>query len=258
MGLVARVESWGATEKGPVRESNQDAFACLPERGLFVVADGMGGHADGDVAARMAAEGLPRALPRNTEPSPEALADAFRSVHHEILQAGRRRASGGRAPMGTTAVALWLGRGRACWAHVGDSRLYRLRGGALELLTADDTAFGRALPPGARVPLDLPHTNRLAAALGGIDPDVEPHAAGADTRPGDAYLLCSDGLSGPVPPEEIGAELAAARPVAAAGAALLGRALARGGSDNVTLILARLGDEQGAGEPSPERLSRCS
>src|SRR5215831_2487074 len=171
-----RIESWSRSETGYVRESNQDAIGCYPERGLFVVADGMGGHADGERASRLAVDIL-SAMLSDRDPAPAALsfeqarqtlATAVREANRSIFALGHASDVSGHRAMGTTLVALQLGSAsdHAAWAHVGDSRLYRLRGATLDLLTADHTRYGDAFRGGGTVPLDLPHTNQLTAALG--------------------------------------------------------------------------------------------
>jgi protein phosphatase len=244
-----RIESWSRSETGYVRESNQDAIGCYPERGLFVVADGMGGHADGERASRLAVEILAASLSPDSvgsagqplEQKQHALASAVRQVNHSIFSLGRASGAPAHRAMGTTLVALQIdaSSGSAAWTHVGDSRLYRLRGAKLELLTADHTRFGEPFRDGGPVPLDLPHTNQLTAALG-IDRTIEVPAAGEVDGSGSTYLLCSDGLSGLVPAERIRDHLGDRTGVAAAAGALLEAALSAGGTDNVSLIVVRL------------------
>jgi len=270
-----RFESWSKTDVGLVRESNQDHVGCFPGLGLFVVADGMGGHADGEVASRMAVEMLRdayageddtqpgRTLPprrpagwlarlvRGLGAAPDGdddqiaareitrLESAVQAANRAIFDLGHET-GGPTRPMGTTVIALvahpWWD--RVAWAHVGDSRLYRLRDERLELLTADHTRFGEPYRAGGEVPLDLPHTNQLIAALG-VEPAVKV-ALGSDAlRPGDVFLLASDGVTALVPPERIRALLAEMRAPADTGEELVRLALAAGGSDNASAVLVR-------------------
>jgi protein phosphatase len=229
--------SWAKTELGLVRSSNQDAVGCFPERGLFVVADGMGGHANGELASRMAVDVMKTAIGSGPEPGPRELAAAVQVANANIFEAGHRDRSSGLPAMGTTIVALALGR-RASWAHVGDSRLYRLRAGELALLTADDTRFGRQVAVGGPVPLDLPHTNELLCALG-VERQVTPSTGEDAVLPGDVYLLCSDGVSGLVPAPAIQDALARMSDPAATGELLLGLAMDAGGSDNASIVVVR-------------------
>lgn len=227
--------SWAKTDIGLVRSSNQDAVGCFPEQGLFVVADGMGGHANGEVASRMAVDLLRAHLEARPDPGPEDLAAAVQVANAQIFDLGHRDASSALPAMGTTVVALVLGR-KAAWAHVGDSRLYRLRDGVLGLLTADDTRFGREVPTGGPVPLGLQHTNELLCALG-VERQVNVTLGEEEIHPGDVYLLCSDGISGLVPAAAIQRTLLDLGDPAAAGQALLEQALDAGGNDNASIIV---------------------
>jgi serine/threonine protein phosphatase PrpC len=227
--------SWAKTEIGLVRSSNQDAVGCFPEHGLFVVADGMGGHANGELASRMAVDSLRGHVESYPAPGPSELAAAVQEANAQIFDAGHRDRSSGLPAMGTTIVALALGR-RAAWVHVGDSRLYRFRGGELTLLTADDTRFGRQIAMGAPVPLDLPHTNELLCALG-VERQVHTSIGESDLEPGDVFLLCSDGVSGLVSAEDIRRHLRDLQDPALTGEALLDLAMDAGGNDNASLVL---------------------
>jgi len=277
-----RFESWSKTDIGLVRESNQDHVGCFPEIGLFVVADGMGGHADGEIASGMAVDvlrevfgreddtqpgrtlapgstGGPRAwlerigvlARRRTGPGDDELARAeLARLAGAVEEANRRiyargHADGSAAPraMGTTVIAVavhdWSA--RIVWAHVGDSRLYRLRAGRLELLTADHTRFGEPYRTGGEIPLDLPHTNQLTSALG-VGREVQVATGSDEVRPGDVYLLSSDGVTGLVPASVITQILGDVPSSEKAGQELLERALAAGGTDNASLVVLRVLD----------------
>lgn len=227
--------SWAKTEIGLVRSSNQDAVGCFPEHGLFVVADGMGGHANGELASRMAVDYLHGRVESLSDPSPQDLAAAVQEANAQIFEAGHRDRSTGLPAMGTTIVVLSL-RHRAAWAHVGDSRLYRYRAGELALLTADDTRFGRQIAVGAPVPLDLPHTNELLCALG-VERQVNTSIGESTLEPGDVFLLCSDGVSGLVSGEDIRNHLRDLENPALTGEALLELAMDAGGNDNASIVL---------------------
>ena len=259
-------EVWSKSDIGLVRQSNQDALGCFPEIGLFIVADGMGGHAGGDIASRLAVEvihdyfrELPaqgtalrrlrsrarRVLPSRQDPPnravsiPEALRAAVERSNLRILQTAESVA-GGRT-MGTTVVVLKLALAerQAYWAHVGDSRLYLLREGDLSLLTADHTVFGEPYVGQPSIPLDLPHTSRLLQALG-VQHEVHITLGSDVVKPGDVFLLCSDGLSGLVGSAVVREQLAKDSKLADAGTALIRLALEAGGTDNTSLVLVRL------------------
>jgi protein phosphatase len=229
--------SWAKTEIGLVRSSNQDAVGCFPEHGLFIVADGMGGHANGELASRMAVDVLRSQIENRPEPGASDLVAAVQAANQLIFEIGHRDPSSGLPAMGTTVVALALGR-RASWVHVGDSRLYRMRAGELSLLTADDTRFGRQVAMGGPVPLDLPHTNELLCALG-VERQVAATTGDDDLHPGDVFLLCSDGVSGLVSAIAIRDQLAAMQDPAVTGQRLLELAMDAGGSDNASIVVIR-------------------
>lgn len=236
-----RLECYARTETGSVRPTNQDAVGCFPDLGLFAVADGMGGHESGEVASKLAIESLHGSFVASKERSqPARLLKAVGESNQAIFDAGRQDGRVSSRPMGTTVVAmsLHLSPKRIAWAYVGDSRLYRFRKGQLSLLTADHTRFGGKYAKSDAIPLDLPHTNELLAALG-IEADVQP-GAGSDTwHNGDVYLLCSDGISGMIAPEQIETELSQSVSVDEIGAGLVARALEAGGSDNASVVLVR-------------------
>lgn len=186
------------------RDSNEDRVLVCREgpRWLAVLADGAGGHARGAEAARLAVECLEAKLHGDGAPfTAEALSAAVLAAHAEVSRAQTAR-SGGRDRMHTTVVVLWVdsGRQQALWSHVGDSRLYLVRHGHAERLTADDSVVQRMLDAGLLTPLQAqahPQKNQLIAALG-IDDALEPHtvAQPLPLEDGDAFLLCSDGWWG--------------------------------------------------------------
>lgn len=270
-----RFESWSKTDIGLVREVNQDAIGYFPEVGLFVVADGMGGHADGEVASRIAVETLQavyaaegetqpgsddaagaagafawlaritraRARKRDTASTEREVArleSAVQEANRRIYELGHEGGGGTTRAMGTTVIALVLrpASSRVAWAHVGDSRLYRLRAGKLELLTADHTRFGELYRDAGPVPLDLPHTNQLTSALG-VERTVKVAAGHDEIRGGDVFLLLSDGVSGLVPAERIAELLGSSRSAGETGEELVQLALAAGGTDNASAIVVR-------------------
>ena len=273
-----RLDSWSDTNIGLIRKSNQDSVGCFPELSLFLVADGMGGRAQGEVASRMAVEiihecfadaptlrqaikdaqtlksgGFLRTLlrrPSPAEPEPdgepvspsERLRTAIELANAKIFEAGHTGdGSPAQGSMGTTVVAIEcvLSQGRVYWAYVGDSRLYRIRDGDLALLTADHTLLGEAFWNQENIPSDLPHTNRLMRALG-ITPTVEVSLGSDAVRPGDLFLLCSDGVSGMVKPSDLLEELSRHRPLEESGSALIQKALDAGGKDNASLLLVKI------------------
>jgi serine/threonine protein phosphatase PrpC len=235
-----QLEWFARSETGRVRSSNQDAVGCNPELRLFAVADGMGGHESGEVASRLAIEAIEEFLRLPDPEEPPTIDGAVKWANRRVFEAGRPAGRRVARPMGTTAVALLLSAdlARISWAHIGDSRLYRQRAGELELLTADHTRFGSRIVEGDPIPLDLPHTNELMAALG-IETEVRPSRGDTAVFDGDVYLLCSDGVSGLMSPMQIRSELSQPDDVETIGNRLVDRAMEAGGTDNATLIVVR-------------------
>ncbi len=237
-----QLECFARTEIGNVRATNQDAIGCFPDLGLFAVADGMGGHEFGEVASRMAVETLQASFRQATAAEPqERLVAAVGATNQAIYHAGRPSGRISPRPMGTTVIALALSMAprHVSWAYVGDSRLYRYRKGELRLFTADHTRYGGPFAASTDVPLDLPHTNELLAALG-IESWVRPGRGTDDWADGDVYMLCSDGISGMISPTQMESELAQDATVDEIGTGLISRALAAGGSDNASVVIVRV------------------
>jgi len=238
-----RLEAASRTDIGLVREQNEDAFgeASGPAGRLFVVADGMGGHAGGATASRLAVETIAQAFFDASGPLPVRLRAAVETANQRIHHQARRDAS--LAGMGTTAVALVIEGSRAWIANVGDSRAYRLRGRDFEQLTRDHSVVAELVRRGlltaeqARV---HPRRNEVLRSLGSW-PDVDVDVDELDLVPGDVLLLCSDGLSGVVDDDAIAAFLTA-ESVADAAQALIEAAIGQGAPDNVTVQVVRVSD----------------
>jgi PPM family protein phosphatase len=232
----------GLTDKGMVRSANQDSYHIDPDGRFFIVADGMGGHAGGEEASRIAIETAHAYLNRHWEEEPDTknlLAQALIAANDAIVADQEQNAQ--RGDMGTTLVMI-LFRDDLVWsAHVGDSRLYRLRGDKLDLITEDDTWVARAMKLGqlnadeARV---HPLRHVLSHCLGRRDLR-QINIQTQDVDPGDRILLCSDGLTEEVPHDEIAIHLQAETEAIAA-QALVDTAKQHGGSDNITVIIATM------------------
>jgi PPM family protein phosphatase len=233
-----------ASDNGPSRPENQDAWAVLPldprPGCALLLADGMGGHEDGAAAAYLAVHGAGNVLRSSGEPH-RALADAVAEGNDAIA---RHRASHGGMVTGTTLVVAVLGGGRASIANVGDSRAYLLRGGALLQITIDHSWVAEQVRAGHLAPQAVsghPHRSLLTRALTG-DP-VEVDVFGTDVQPGDVLLLCSDGLWEPLGDARL-AELLAAGAAGGAldavAASLCDAALGVGATDNITAVLGRV------------------
>lgn len=235
----------GSSHVGRVREANQDAFDRFddPARNeiLLVVADGMGGHRGGDTASRMAVGTLGKLVREAEGDGPTRLRLAIERANTEIHRlAGRDSMLRG---MGTTVVALLLSpKGPAIVAHVGDSRLYRLRDGELGLLTHDHTLVAKWVREGTlseEQARDHPSRNQLFQAVG-ADREIEPALSDLELRAGDLYLLCSDGLSSMLDDSEIRTLVRRSDDPHAVVAWLIDAANQAGGMDNVTAMIASL------------------
>ncbi|MCC6346491.1 MAG: CHASE2 domain-containing protein [Nitrospirales bacterium] len=222
------------TDAGRVREVNEDAFCIDSDVRLLAVADGIGGHSSGEVASRMAVDGIREYFRRGEKRQPPRgrngfsadttlLGDSVRSAGRTIHEAARSNLRWDR--MGTTLAAVLLRKNRLSIAHVGDSRVYLARAGALEQLTEDHAVQEKTM------------RHVLTRALG-LDPDVEADLTELTLSDGDVVLLCSDGLTAMVPDNEILSALRSARDPYLACTRLVKAANARGGRDNVTVIAA--------------------
>lgn len=242
--------SYGLTDVGRCRQSNEDAFLEDGDLGVFAVADGMGGHAAGEVASRIAIESMTdslRAALNGAAPSDGAASNALRKAvslaNREICESARTRQDWNQ--MGTTVVALVTAGRHAVVAHVGDSRAYRVRDGDLTLLTRDHSWVAEQVRMGLLTSADArrhPHRNIVTRALGN-QPDVETEVTHDAMRPGDLYLLCSDGLNTMLQDDEILGVLETHRgDLRAACEALVDAANERGGEDNTTVVLVEIGD----------------
>jgi len=276
---VSHIEASARTDRGHVRETNEDTGLARPDRGLFVVADGMGGHAAGEVASALAVDTVAQRLGGEGEPPDAAGADgtaagkdgvaehrgrvegpsdsavdtaptavlpggggleevrgavarAVRDANERILRDAERDPA--HRGMGTTLTVLFFpSPDRWVAGHVGDSRAYRFRDGELRRLTADHTV--------------APGSSTLTRALGtgrGVEVDV----LDGGVEPGDVFLLCSDGLTDMLDDAGLAGILADSLPgdggdVDHAARALVEGALERGGRDNVTVVLSRIGSE---------------
>ena len=220
------------------RDHNEDALRAWADgdRGAFVLADGLGGHQCGEVASALAVETLFAGMTAGDAPDEAGLLDLFQAANAGILH---QQVQPDREEMRTTAVALSLADGEAVWAYIGDSRLYRFRGGELAEVTKDHSVTYRKYLGGEISYMDIYHDDdrsRLLRVLG--KEPCKPEAGRAAAEPGDAFLLCSDGFWEFVYTEEIQADLCKARTPEAWAELMLLRHIRRTppGSDNFSLI----------------------
>lgn len=202
------IRAYAYTNRGG-RDHNEDSLRASVEDGVFVLADGLGGHRCGEVASALAVNAIFKGLAQEQAPDEDSLLALFRSANDELL---RQQAQPGQEEMRTTAVALKLAGDRAVWAHIGDSRLYRFSGGELAGVTPDHSVTYRKFLGGEISYMDIYHDDdrsRLLRVLG--KEPCRPEAGGGTAAPGDAFLLCSDGFWEFVYNEEIQADLCKAR-----------------------------------------------
>jgi serine/threonine protein phosphatase PrpC len=248
--MLRVAEQYAGSDTGRQRRANEDSL--LARSPLFVVADGMGGAQAGEVASRIAVESFQQGLEDTVEPEAglAALALAANSHIHELSHANAEQAG-----MGTTLTALYVGEEEVSIAHVGDSRAYCLRDGELVRLTDDHSLVDELMRQGRLTPeeaVEHPQRSVITRALG-PEGTVEIDTRSYRARPGDVYLLCSDGLTTMVGEEQLAAELLLHPRLRDAGEALIAAANEAGGRDNITVVLLRLEQVQMAGEEPADR-----
>lgn len=239
---MAAVSFVARTDVGRKRKTNEDFFAVDEARQIFVVADGLGGHAAGRTASETASFRFCEAMRQLEEVAPlEAVRRAFHDAHVAVLD--RSLQEPGLAGMGTTLVTLWVRDRTAVLAHAGDSRIYLARADAIHLLTHDHSLVselvfrGKLTPEGART---HPHRHFITRALG-VGEATEPDASELLVEPGDVFVLCSDGVTTPLSEDEIRDQLTDAEgDLAQAADALIAMANQRGGDDNATVLLVAI------------------
>ena len=230
------------TDVGRKRKANEDFFAVDEARQIFVVADGLGGHAAGRTASETASFRFCETMREIGDVPPlEAVRRAFHDAHAAVMDRSLNEPE--LAGMGTTLVTLWVRERTAVLAHAGDSRIYLVRGEEIYLLTHDHSLVselvfrGKLTPEGART---HPHRHFITRALG-VGECTEPDASELLIEPGDVFVLCSDGVTTPVSGEEIRDQLAEAKgDLGQAAEALIALANERGGDDNATVLMVAI------------------
>ena len=232
------------------RDNNEDAHCFAPELGLYAVADGMGGYEGGEIASMSAIEAIEDFVRRNKEDggltwpwgvdsglsyAENLVAGAIRLAHETVIA----RKTGKLSQMGTTVAMLLIQGRQVIIAHVGDSRVYRLRGGELSQMTQDHSLINEMRAAGLPADDNHPYKNVITRALG-----FKARACDADLRRepvacGDTYLLCTDGLLESLDDDQIKAALCADNPEVAC-EKLVQQAYARGSKDNITALVVRI------------------
>jgi serine/threonine protein phosphatase PrpC len=240
----ALLRSAGRSDVGRTRRDNQDAHAEFESSSgerLWIVADGMGGHVGGATASRICVEALGEVFVDSLDPPGHRLRRGLATANARIRETAERNPD--LMGMGTTAVALALQGDRGWLGWVGDSRAYRARGGVLEALSHDHSLVAEWVRTGVLEPAEAethPRRNELLRALGAA-PEVECEVRELEVRPGDRFLLCSDGLSSVVPESEIAAVVTLEAPELAT-QKLVALANQHGGPDNVTAVVVQVAE----------------
>lgn len=236
MKLVAA----GMSDVGRERDHNEDSYAVEDALGLYIVADGMGGHQAGEVASALAISTVVEYIENHPDEQDRlsVLAEATRVSNTRVIEEGTRNRK--RKGMGSTLVAMIRDRDDLGIAHVGDSRCYRLRGERFERMTRDHSLIEELAgdDPVAHAALGG-YSNVITRAIG-TAPDTEPDVRREKLVVGDTYLLCSDGLSGVVKDPEIAKVLLAQPDLAEACRELVRLANEGGGPDNISTVLIRI------------------
>ena len=250
------LEAFGITEIGPVRQTNEDCFVSVEELRLFVVADGMGGHAAGEVAAQVAVESIENFVrrshdttdfswPYGVEPSLSLDANRLRTA---VCLANRRihRMSehyDDYMGMGTTVVCALLSDRQLVVANVGDSRLYLFDGTALTQITLDDSWAATVLASGDTLGHPVQVSRHVLTNVLGARPDTEVHVFERELLGSETLLLCTDGLHGSVSDQELQRVVAAGQPLPELGQLLVRMALDHGSRDNITALVVRCAED---------------
>jgi serine/threonine protein phosphatase Stp1 len=227
---------WAASDPGAVRTQNEDAYVCLPRIGVYAVADGVGGHTDGGVAAMQVMQALSQ-VPEDLPPAQRvaAVRAALHAAHTALLQIGAARVPA--TTLATTVIVLMLHEDHFACLWVGDSRCYLLRDGELHRLTSDHSLVREFVESGAMTEREAethPDGNVITRAIGAGESDLRVDKAVGLVCPVDRFLLCSDGLYKTLEPVEIVRILRQTEDVAQS---LVAAALARHARDNVTAVV---------------------
>ena len=251
--MTSTGRSAAVSHVGKIRANNQDSGYAGEH--LFVVADGMGGHAGGDVASAIAVTRIREAdtLFDNGDDAAFALQTALLAANALITETVLDHPE--LTGMGTTVTAISRIGSRIALAHIGDSRLYLLRGGVLEQITADHTFVQRLVDSGRITPEEAavhPRRSVLMRVLGDVDAAPEIDTAVLEVKPGDRWLLCSDGLSSYVTDDKIRAALRIQLAPETIADRLVKEALDQGAPDNVTVVIMDVGDDDFSSRIPPQ------
>ena len=233
------LEAYGASDPGSVRQNNEDYYLVLPDRGLYLVADGMGGAQAGEQASKLAAETVAEFLRHRDHADATALAEAFEEANRRVLSAASKDAT--LEGMGTTLIAALESGAEVVIASVGDSRAYLYQDHRLFAVTEDQTwvqEVGRRLGIDESSLKSHPMRHVLTMAIG-VSPQLRIHTYALTPKAGTMILLCSDGLHGVVDPELIAETLQGNGNLESKCGRLIAAAKRAGGPDNITAVLLK-------------------
>lgn len=239
-----RIKAYGNSDIGLVRRNNEDVWAELHEQNFFVLADGMGGHLAGEVAAQEAVNALSKIVKKRIDSKKRTTLDQVVLVIREAIEEVNRivhrkgRSSEELRGMGTTLCCMHFHFDGLVLAHVGDSRIYRLRDGNLEQMTQDHS-LASELGDYDRIGQDesgFTYKNIITKAIG-TEPEVDPSMNVCDVEDQDLFLMCTDGLTDLLTLEEMEEILNKEEDLKKATQALIDQAMEKGGHDNVTVVL---------------------
>jgi PPM family protein phosphatase len=261
-GEAVQIVSSGLSDVGRVRTNNEDSFRIVEALNLFILSDGMGGEAHGEVASAMAVDIINKyceaeredsgatvldEAPTNLSSQTRRLKNAVAQANFQIFQAAQKNPE--QRGMGATITTLWLKDALLSIAHVGDSRAYLLRSGNLQQLTNDHSLVAEQVRRGLITPQQAEESEMQSVLLRalGAHPEVEIDTDEVEIIPRDVLLLCSDGLTRLVTEPEIAGALQAETVPSAAAERLIALANENGGIDNVTVIVVRFEDDANKG-----------
>lgn len=234
------------TDTGKVRNVNQDAFFVMPDERFFLVADGVGGHNNGELASRTVMSDIAEYVkgdPLSADADDNSVIDYFRrligSANAHIYKMARQNSPGG---MATTLVALFVGEKKAYVANVGDSRLYLVRNGSIRQITEDHTYVNKLIKEGIITKEQArthPDKNMITRAIG-AESEVRPDFFDFEIQENDILVLCTDGLYNEIGDQELCEALVSAKDMRTVCSSLVEQANSRGGADNITVVSVKL------------------
>lgn len=243
-----KVSVFGITDVGLVRQNNEDFWGAFPKYNFYILADGMGGHRAGEIAAKEAVSSLSKIIQKLLQPNHNfTLEEAHGLIQLAIEQTNEIVYKKGRAfhelkGMGTTLCCIYFHSKGIIYANVGDSRIYRLRNHKLDQLTKDHSLLRELVDLGQlneKQATDFLYKNIITKAVG-TESSVEPSVHIGDVEDHDIYFMCTDGLSDQVAPEEIEAVLNRITDIKKAAQELVNMAKDKGGYDNITILIAKV------------------